>query len=179
MDGQIADAAGVMANLNYIAGQVNSNAASQVGNFTEIGVYGGGGGFLTSATQYTIGAALPFATSVVTGDIYSEYAAGVFTPANAGLYLIAATVTVNLNATTLTHGASLTPYVNGTAVVANGMAYFMTPIESNFSLPQATLLQMISVTAGALVTLRTFTNFVFTGNQIIGNQFSMNIIRVR
>lgn len=180
VDGQIADAAQLMGIGNYIAQQVNSNAAPITGGFTAIGVFGAGGGTLTTGTSYTIGAAAPFATSVITGDIFSEYSAGVFTPVNTGLYWVTAGVCVNCGSgTTVTQAASLVAFTNNLWSGAKGMAYFQSPLAGTFSLSQANLTQVVSLTAGATMAVKTFDLFAFTGTAIIGDQFFLNIIRVR
>ena len=180
-DGQIADAAQVMGNFNYIASQVNSNAAGATGNFTVIGVFGETGSNLTTATSYVIGGSTPFPSILVNGDIYSEYnsTTGTFTPINGGIYWLSATVNVNINTATVTQAASLAGYVQGVAIQSLGLCNFQGPLPGAFSLSTASITQTCTMLAGQTLQLKTVNNFLFTGGPIQANTFFMNIVRVR
>lgn len=124
--GQLASAAPVMSNFNYIADQINLNA-QPIANTSVVLIQWATGASIVSATQYVIGAAW---TPTVLQDTLTEFdtSTGEFLAGNAGTYLAQVAVPISSSAASVSNINTAYFYKNfGSVPVIVGVCFLVPP----------------------------------------------------
>ena len=170
-NGQIEDAGPVMANMNYLANQVNLNAAP-VGSVGGTNLVATGTSVLMTNSTFVL---LPLGT--IFNDAFNEIVGNTFVPANSGIYAFGGIVSFGAFNTT----SGLANNTMSGAIFLNGVSN----VSINVSWPYANSLTVgmsipinwaITLTAGDVVDFRA--NMTFTGTQPVGLLKSMAIRRI-